>query len=283
LGHAIYNISLFVSSGGAVRSFGVAGVPFADLAIPSVLYCCASIFWAKNGKTQIKYGSIFFVLLTSLLITQTRGALLSFVLSYLFVSFSVARRNKFLKFPRIGKRVIKLTCCLIVLLAVLIAFHPSFVTAFSHRFETLTQGPAETIQLRLVLWNLSLKAFLHSPVSGIGLGQFTRVAQIVPETRFIPLFQYISGLGSHNIALSYLAETGIMGFLCLLYFIFSFLKLAWSKFKVSKTKDELVISSTLLGTLFFVAVSSFYAGEWFWSVQGMEFMIFLALTTVNSR
>jgi O-antigen ligase len=281
--HALYNIFLFIHYGGAIRSFGIAGVPFADLVMPSLLFCCVSFFLAEDGRSQIKYGAIFAVLFGSLLITQTRGAIIGFTLSYLFISFLLTKGKKSLKLSGTRKRIVRLTLGMTAIIMLVIALHPSLFTGFSHRFYTLTQGPGETIQLRFLLWSLSLKAFLHSPILGIGLGQFTRIALIFPEVRFIPLINYISGMGAHNVVLSYLAETGIVGVLCLFYFMFSFLKLAWLKFEKSKTRNDLVLSSTLLGTLFFVAVSSFYAGEWFWSVQGMEFMIFLAFSVVYSR
>jgi O-antigen ligase len=132
----------------------------------------------------------------------------------------------------------------------------------------------------LYLWSLALKSFLHNPLLGIGLGQFYNLSQVFPELRFSPLVFFIYGLDPHNIVLYYLSSAGTLGILALFYFFFSALKIGWMKFRKSITPQDTSIAFALLGIVLFVFVSSFYAGEWFYRVSGIEFLFFLGLLNV---
>jgi hypothetical protein len=68
-----------------------------------------------------------------------------------------------------------------------------------------------------------------------------------------------------------------------LYFMFSYLKVSWRTYRNSFSKQDLSVSTSLLGVSFFIATSSFYAGAWFTGLNGMAFMLFLALTVVFRR
>jgi O-antigen ligase len=265
----------------------LAGVPFADMLVASLIICYSFFLFQESRKNRLKYGLIFFTLLGALAATQTRGAMVSFLLSYAFVSFVAFGRSKIVDSARVRARVRRLTAALIIIVLLAFVILGPFASSLSHKFYTLYQipeaGAQETIQLRLFIWGTALKAFAAHPLLGIGVGQFTVVHLVIPELHFSPLFQHVAGLGAHNLVLAYLSQTGSLGLCALLYFMFSFLRVGWSTRKSSVTGEDLCVSVALLGILFFVAASSLYAGAWFYSLNGMEFMFFLALTVVLNR
>ncbi len=285
--HSIYNLSLFLLHAGKIRAYGFAGVPFADMLVASLIISYSFYLFQENSQSRLKYAVIFFILLGALFATQTRGAMISFFLSYSFVSFIVLKRKNMMGSPIICGNFWKLTISMVVLIALAFLLFEPLVAGLSHRFYSLYQlpvaGAQETIQLRFFLWETAWKTFLTYPFLGIGIGQFKVMHLIVPSFRFSPFFRDVTGLDAHNMVLSYLSETGLLGLCSLLYFMLSFLKFGWGTYKNSFGKKDLSISTSLLGILFFVTVSSFYAGAWFYSLNGMAFMFFLALTVVFHR
>jgi O-antigen ligase len=285
--HSIYNLYFFVSYAGKIRSFGIAGIPFADMLVASLIISYSFYLFQKNNLSRLKYAAIFFILLGALFATQTRGAMISFSLSYTFLGIITLTMGRKLNSPIVYRNFWKLTLSLVVSLLLVIHLFKPLVADLSHKFYSLYQLPVaggqETIQLRFYLWGNALKSFLAHPLLGIGIGQFRVVHLIIPSLRFSPSFREISGLDAHNIVLSYLSETGLLGLCSLLYFMISFLRLGWGTYKGFLNKEDLPILTSLLGILVFVFASSFYAGAWFYGVNGMTFMFFLALTVVFHR
>lgn len=285
--HSLYNLSLFVSHAGKIRAYGFAGVPFADMLVASLIISYSFYLFQENSQGRLKYAVIFFILLGALFATQTRGAMVSFFLSYTFVSIIALGRKKTVDSCIVRGNFWKLTILITVLFVLVFSLFKPLATLLSHRFYSLYEfpitGAQETIQIRFFLWETAWKTFLAHPFLGIGIGQFRVAYLTVPNLRFSLLFREISGLDAHNIVLSYLSETGFLGLCGLLYFMLSSWKFGWNTYKSSFSKKDLSISTSLLGILFFVAVSSFYAGAWFTSLNGMAFMFFLALTAVFHR
>jgi O-antigen ligase len=285
--HSLYNLSLFISHPGKTRVFGFAGVPFADMLVASLIICYSFYLFQENSQRRLKYTFIFFILLGALFATQTRGALISFFLSYVFVSIIALKKRRIMNLLIVYKNFWILTISLVVILFIVSLSFPPLVASLSHRFYSLYQlptvGAQETIELRFFLWDAAWKVFLTHPFLGIGIGQFRAVQLIMPSLRFSPLFQGVIGLDTHNIILSYLSETGLLGLCILLYFMFSYSKVGLCTYRRSFNKQDLSISASLLGILFFITASSFYAGAWFTSLNGMAFMFFLALTVVFHR
>jgi O-antigen ligase len=285
--HSVYNLSLFVLHSGNVRAFGFAGVPFADMLVASLVISYSFFLFESRTRKKLKYAVAFFILLGALFATQTRGALISFFLSYVFVSIIAFKKRRIMNSFIVSRNLWTLTILLVVvLLTAFLSFQP-LLASLSHRYYSLYQLPTaeaqETIGLRFFLWDAAWKAFLTHPFLGIGIGQFRAVQLIIPSFRFSPLFQDVIGRDTHNIVLSYLSETGLLGLCVFLYFMFSYLKVSWRTYRNSFSKQDLSVSTSLLGVSFFIATSSFYAGAWFTGLNGMAFMLFLALTVVFRR
>ena len=141
-----------------------------------------------------------------------------------------------------------------------------------------------TLHYRMILWDAGINAFLSHVVNGIGLGHFPILSgdysSIGNSTFFI---DNIKGLSTHNIILSYLAETGIIGTFCLLLLFMKIIQVGYSIYESSENREDYQLSIPLYCILFYVCISSFYAGAWFWSISGVQFMFFLSLATIFAK
>ena len=154
----------------------------------------------------------------------------------------------------------------------------------THRVEQIKYFEIGTIQLRLMLWEAAFRAFLSHPINGIGLGQFAVLSENFSSFGMSSIFkENVGGLSAHNITLSYLSETGIIGIIGLVLFYASFTKLASKTFNRAKSLQEIEIITALRTNLFFVVVSSTYAGAWFMGLNGTQFILFLALMSAMSK
>jgi hypothetical protein len=272
--NSLYVITLFIASGGNIRAFGLAHVPFANIVVAALMICYSFYIYQEDTDGKIKYGSLFFILIFALLSTYTRSALLYTLIGYILLTFISLWKGKIYKHR--AKNIIYVAIILLLTAVMLFSMFGTYTHGLSHKVYTAVR-PMDTVQLRLYLARLAWQAFLHSPILGIGLAQFTVISSIFPKLRFDPLYMLtLEGISAHELTFSYLAETGLIGLACLYYFIFSFIKLGWINYKRSFKKEELIISLALLGAI--------VAGQWsFTSVNGMQFMFFLGLLVVWHR
>lgn len=279
LSATIIAIILLINSD-EVRAFGITGIPLAELTVGALIISISFFIFSNSKRTTIKYALFSLLLFTGLVLTQTRGAWISFFLSLAFMWFLV--RKKSVGFSR--NRLFGILS--ILLLSVMITFlvFPNIFTLIAHRVEEIKHFEIGTIQLRLILWEAAIRAFLSHPINGIGLGQFTVLSENFSSLGMSSIFkENVGGLSAHNITFSYLSETGLIGIIGLIIFYTSMLKLARNTFIRAKNLQEIEISTALFTNLFFVVASSTYAGSWFWGLNGTQFMIFLALSTIVSN
>lgn len=272
--NSIYVVGSFIASGGQIRAFGLARVPFANIVVAAIMISYSFYVYQESTKNKIKFGSAFFVLVFALLATYTRSALLYFFIGYTLLTAISLGKTKVYKY--VGKNIICVTVILCVVAGVLFPIFGSYSQGLSHKTYTAL-GPIDTIQIRLYLISLAWQAFLHSPVLGIGLAQFTVVSSILPKLRFDPLYMLtLKGISAHELTFSYLAETGIVGLISLYCFIFAFLKLGWMNYKYSLKREDHILSLALFGVI--------VAGQWsFTTINGMQFMFFVGLLVACHR
>ncbi len=271
---------LILAYGTELRAFGITGVPLADLIVSALIISLSFLIFSSGSKSWMKYSIISLILLLELVLTQTRGAWLSFSISFLFLGVLI--RNKSIP----GTILKYLWIVFIVLLALLITItmFQNILLGITHKVEQLKYVDIGTIQFRLILWEAAIRAFLAHPINGIGLGQFAIFSVDYSSLGKSSIFkENLEGLTAHNVVLSYLSETGLIGLLGILIFYYSFMKLAYCSFKRAEDSSEMEIIIPLFTILFFVLISSVYAGEWFWGLNGAQFILFLALTSAVSN
>ena len=262
------------------RAFGITGIPLAELTVGALILSISFFIFSTSKHATRKYGLFSLLLLTGLVLTQTRGAWISFFLSLSFM-WLLARKKSI---ARSRKRLFGILFLLLLSVMITVLIFPNIFTLISHRVEQVKYFEIGTIQLRLILWEAAIRAFISHPINGIGLGQFAVFSADFSAIGASSIFkENVGGLSEHNITLSYLSETGIIGIIGLIIFYTSFMILATKMFIRAKTLQEIEITTALLTNLFFVVVSSMYAGAWFWGLNGTQFMIFLAMSTIVSK
>ncbi len=161
----------------------------------------------------------FFLLSTSMVISNFRWILLCFVCgTFLFTSLSL-RRN--LIRPRV---IVRAGIFLIIIAFVGLTLASSaldynvldrFLLKNSHRDVAETFG-------RWYLYKQAIDVFLYAPFTGVGIGNYRSVVIPFQFHRYFSKFDQITYLpepiASHNEFLTLLAETGIVGFLSFLMF-----------------------------------------------------------------
>jgi len=270
-----------ISSSGAGRALGIGGTYATNIINICFLFCLSFFFFEERSKRRILWGIALLILLASCLVHKIRGAVIGLGLSYVFMSMMVFRKstNEGLKFVR---RNLIISSVAITIAVILVFYTLSTLSeGFVHHLP-YSRFPIDTIQIRFILWDLALKFFFQNPVIGIGLGQFSKLSTIGIEPKYQMFYFYISNIGTHNLLLSYLSETGVIGAICFLFFLYSSLRLAWLKFKLSTTVSDLKLSGALLGGLFYIVITSLYAGAWTTNILGMMFALILAWTVIFS-
>jgi len=262
------------------RAFGITGAALSNLTVSALIASITFLIISNNRRRTLKYLAFASILFLGLVMTQSRGAWLSFVLSFLFISYLFRKKS----IPGTTKKLYQIFFLGLFLVLILFFVFQSVFIGISHRVEQIQYLEVGTIQIRLILWDAAIRAFLANPMNGIGLGQFPLFSDKFSDIGKSEIFkENIEGLSAHNILLSYLSETGIIGILALLFFYFSITKLAAKSFNRIDLDENLDIVIILRAFLFFVVISSIYAGAWFWGLNGTQFMIFLAMSTVVSK
>ena len=276
MGASAVAITILYSLGGG-RAFGVTGTPLSDLIVSALIISISQIFLRHSFKKWTLFSIITFILFVQIILTQTRGAWLSLIISFLFLVLLVRMAST--------KYVFINTVWILSILGIAIAtslsiFNDAFI-GIVHRVENLQSMNIGTLHYRMILWDAGINAFLSHFVNGIGLGHFPILSgdysSIGNSTFFI---DNIKGLSTHNIILSYLAETGIIGTFCLLLLFMKIIQVGHSIYESSENREDYQLSIPLYCILFYVCISSFYAGAWFWSISGVQFMFFLSLATL---
>ena len=104
-----------------------------------------------------------------------------------------------------------------------------------------------------------------------------RLEEVYPSVKFSVLYPYIKGLDAHSVVLNFAANTGILGLTLLFAFFYKILKLSWGTYRKYMLTSQASVTLSLALVLSYIVYSSFYAGSWFWSLNGFEFMFFLAM------
>ncbi len=286
--HAIFAAVPSIASGGRIRSFGVAGTAFDDLAMLLAPCGLAFFLWSTDHRRKW-YLSATLMIVAGLIGTQSRFAILVCALlctAVVVVSMIHARRLRSVNAdaPAIGRRVGLLVLWLTALLLLFVILVPSVLERALARFgAAASTTPGGTILLRMTLWKAAIRVFFDHPLTGIGPGVFRYVDQYYGSLWFGSTYPFVRGLSAHNLFLHYLAESGIIGVLAMLSLFFNqffHAARAWSNSLATEKTSQLtalvVVSSGLL-------LTAFLEGSWMWSATGFAASYFIAQIAIVSR
>jgi O-antigen ligase len=273
----IYGILSF----GGRRKFGIAGIPFNDLLGTAVII--GSVYFLLTEKKDKSWMMLSSYLLFAILLNQTRGAWLSVILTMIFLVVILIADRKSIPQNLVWIRLTKILAVAVIgLLLVFVAF-PTVLDYFTTRF-TQVQADAKTLQAnsifsRLLIWSTAWETFRQNPITGVGIDLFPMASHLYYHIPSILFMLYVQGLDPHLLFLTFLCETGIIGAAAFLLLLVWNLRLGYLNFKLAPTLDAKRLALAILGVHFYVFISSFYAGAWFYVQLGFQFMLFLAMNS----
>jgi O-antigen ligase len=120
-------------------------------------------------------------------------------------------------------RKLRLLFVVAVLLATLVAADSSILpNAVTERFQSIfatEEERDESAQSRVLLWESAYDEFKEHPVLGIGFNSFKQINELGKDT--------------HNFYIKILVESGLVGLLLLIAFLFASLRSGWLLFKIA--------------------------------------------------
>ena len=179
------------------------------------------LFSRGSGKSKILVALIFLCGLTSLVLTYTRGAWISF-----FCGFScfIWLANK--------KLIVWLTPLFLLTGILLFYFQPGF----QQRIESLVNLKYNSNSERIQLWKTNWEMFKDHPAFGVGLHKNDK---LVENYNKILGHKHNVVSHAHNTYLQFLVGTGLFGFISLMIFFVFLLTSIGRKILNSKTEEPL--------------------------------------------
>jgi O-antigen ligase len=230
---------------------------YLNLVLPFALACylLGRSKWKKLGGWTFGLG------LVALLSTQSIGGTLAFVSILVLAIFC---------FAETGKKRLVLLAALCGLACLFYLLRPVLNPSHTEQFIE------SDVVSRLLLWGTAWDYFIHSPVMGVGLGNFTHLYG--SDLPFLPP----GALAVHNTYLQFLAETGLVGFVAFFYVVVQSWRQARSQWRSSVDFLDSALAFGVLGALLSVLVHGFM--DFLFEAQiAALFWVLLALLVASGR
>lgn len=230
------------------------------------VYALASIFalvftLRSRKMKKIYYIVILLLCLAGLIMTQSRGSYVGFVVGALFVIW--------LHFRSILKFII------ITLVMSAVSLPLIFFTNLHERFMQVLDIANWTVGTRIDLWKKALYLFRQSPVFGVGFGRFndinynvnnygytfTRLDEFVGVPRVFYTYHAsnfdFNSAHAHNSYLQFLAETGIIGLCLIIFFWVLCYRIMLKAYNYTNNEFSKMVYLSGLGSIVVLFVMSF--------------------------
>ncbi len=273
------------------RVFGFTGIVYVDYVCIAILI---SLFFAIYNKNTLRiiYFLLSIILLVSLIVTQTRNTLISLSATFIFLFFFIYKNSTALEIKK--KYFLISTLISILTFAIIVYLTFTIFPLASARFDQLLGGEhlqigsindfgASSLVTRLLIWHTAVNAFLQHPIIGIGVFSFPYSSFLYFKIPPILFKSFVSGLSPHITFLASLTETGLIGFLGLVVFIISNLKLGFKAFHIANDKEARIISLILLSIQIYIVFSMFLTDAWLWGQCRMLWGVSLGLSLANYK
>lgn len=278
---SLINAVLFVLAGGRERVFGPAWLGYEPLSMTALPMAVTFAVWAERHAERLRY--IFAALLIGfgMLAAGSRGPMLAVLLVVpllMFFGWRKARREQTITTRRVLRGML---LPLVAILALVIVLQELLFTGLIDRIRTLVESigdPQETVLLRVVLAKAAIGAFLSDPLTGIGIGNFRVVDEVVPQIRLEPVWFYIRGMSAHNVLLHYLAETGLLGAVPLVLLALTGVRTAYRCFRRPLAHRHQQVSAALFAGMLVFAITLLYMRAWTWGQEGYVMGLLFGLT-----
>lgn len=281
---SVINVIMFFASGGTERIFGPSWLTFQLFAMTSLPICLVRIIWTESTLSRFRYTVYASIIAVALAATQSRAPQLSFSLTLLVIIWF-----GWIKYRREGVGIspsilFKMGAALVIIGGITGVVGQEYFIGVIDRvaeFGRSLTNPEGTVALRIVLWGAAFQGFLSNPLTGIGIGNFRIIDQIIPEMRFAPVWYYIEGFSAHNVVLQFLAETGILGAVSLLILALRGVRHSFANFMTSQSIADTRTSASVFILMFQFSITIFFMRAWTWGQDGYLMALFFGLTAAH--
>ena len=274
------------------RSFGLSGIVFVDYSVMAIFIGMLSFIF-KKGMSRYFYLFIMIFLLGSQILTETRNTLLSLVLTFMFLGFYMIRKSTLLKIKKYKVIIIysSIVIVFLVISSIVIINNPQILKRFStitgnekaFIVENNNVGVNSSIITRILIWMTAWNAFIHHPIIGIGAFAFPFSSQLYNQLPPVLFKLFVAKLGTHITFLSTLTETGIIGTLGFIFFVFASIRVGFKSVNLSKDRNEILISLIILTLQVYIFFSMFMTDSWLRGQCGMLWGFILGLSLANYK
>lgn len=207
------------------------------------------------GKiTKVIYILSFFLIITMVSATASRGALFSFFIGSL-IMILLLKKKIHIKIP------------IFILSGIVITYLINFFLSNEIFYMRIMKAIEEGQTGRDELWKSSFNIFFDNPFLGVGRSGFLPTMKIY----------YGSAMAAHNLFLEILASTGIMGFIFFLIFYFNMFKSSYLYYV--KEKSILFILLFCVITLHVIKAGGAISSTFVWFI----FILIIGSTTVITQ
>ena len=219
------------------RACGLLGTP---LTLGIVMACISLVTFYLFTYTKKKVHLLCFILcIFGLLSTQSRGPLVSFIVSFIFMLCLLEYKRTEKIFNTVLKNIFRILFVGFVLFLI-IAFldgRNEFITTIVSRVQTITMwsGQDASNALRRQRWELGLQYFLQNPIIGYGISSTGTHS--------------ITGINVESGIIKKLVETGLVGFV-LYYVTFGITTIKSVKRCMIKKTNHYPIASSVILAIF---------------------------------
>jgi O-antigen ligase len=269
------------------RVFGFAGIMYVDLVCVAIIICITAILFFRNWKSFLLL-VIVLLLLVSLLFAQTRNTMISLAILCVFLFFFLLLYHRTFSIAR--KKVLLISAVSLLAIGASLGFLYYLVPQIFDRIIVIFSKKggsgalvSSSLISRLLIWQAAFNAFLAHPIIGCGAYSFWTDSHYYSH---IPNWLYkdwVQGMSEHETYFAVLTETGIIGFVGFITFLFSAIHLAFKSVVISVSAEQKYYSLGLLLLQIYVAVSMTMTDAWRWGQCGMLWGLILGFSCANYK
>jgi len=192
------------------------------------LFFLALLAWkVKNRRWWWLYGGVALLDIFAFVFTESRGGLLGLALGIVAFTFFM---GLFHKSKKVKVGILSGLAVLVVAYSLVFAFRNTELIAHSplRRFTDFS----DTVDTRLIAWNIAWEGFLEKPITGWGFDNFHILFNQKYNPQSLRFGQYETWFDrAHNTVLDVLSMTGSVGFLA---YAFMFISIFYSVIRAYK-------------------------------------------------
>ncbi|MDA0986938.1 MAG: O-antigen ligase family protein [Bacteroidetes bacterium] len=265
------------------RTFGFTGIMYVDYVGIAVIITLINLIF-KSGVKKIIWGILFSIFTIGLIVTQTRSSWLVTATTtllfgiYLFINSAKFNISKF--------KLIISASVILIFISILIFQTTSLNPKIAERAVEYTSSntnfdkgglAVNSLVSRMLIWTTAVNAFIAHPFVGIGVYAFPYTSYLYNKLPKYLFDEYVNGLSAHLTFLAVAVETGIIGLIGFLIFLFSVFKNNYQLLKISTLKEIKTHNLSIAWSLIYIIVSMFVTDAWLWGQGILLFGIFIGL------